>query len=82
MSCRKKIREVKGHLELNLTTSVKDDKKCFYKHINNKRRAKEHLHSLLGVWGNIVTEDEEKAEVLNTVFASVLNSKTCCPRDH
>ncbi|GAB0175853.1 mitochondrial enolase superfamily member 1 [Grus japonensis] len=29
--------------------------------------------------GNIVTKDEEKAEVLHAFFASVLNSKTSCP---
>ncbi|KAJ7397707.1 hypothetical protein BTVI_132821 [Pitangus sulphuratus] len=51
------------------------------KYINSKRRGKENLHSLLDVGGNIVTKDEEKAEVLNTFFDSFFNSKTGCPQD-
>ncbi|XP_064495565.1 F-BAR domain only protein 2-like [Pseudopipra pipra] len=31
--------------------------------------------------GNIVIKDEEKAEVFNTFFTSVFNSKTDCPED-
>ena len=63
--CRDKIRKAKTHLELNLATAVKDNKKCFYKYINTKRRTKENLHPLLDAGGNLVTRDEEKAEVLN-----------------
>ncbi|KAK4807442.1 hypothetical protein QYF61_001993 [Mycteria americana] len=48
------------------------------KTVSNKRRAKENLHPLLGVGGNTVTKDEEKAEVLNAFFPSVINSKTSC----
>lgn len=55
---------------------MKYNKKCFYKYINNKRRAKENLHSLLDVEGSIVTKDEERAEVLGAYFASVFNRKT------
>lgn len=33
---------------------------------------------MFGVGGNIVTKDEEKAEVLNAFFASLFNSKTSC----
>ena len=40
--------------------------------------AKENLHTLLDAGGNIVTKDEERAEVPNAFFASVFNSKTSC----
>ena len=76
--CSKKIRRAKAQLELNMVTAEKDNKKCFCKYISNKRRAKENLHPLLDVGGNIVTQAEEKAEVLNAAFASVFNGKTSC----
>ncbi|KAK4829460.1 hypothetical protein QYF61_004678 [Mycteria americana] len=76
--CREKIRRAKAQLELNLATAIKDNKKCFYKCTSNKRRAKENLHPLLDTGGNIVTKDEEWAEVLNAAFGSVFNSKTSC----
>ncbi|KAK4830657.1 hypothetical protein QYF61_012537 [Mycteria americana] len=76
--CREKIRRAKAQLELSLATAIKDNKKCFYKCISNKRRAKENPHPLLDVGRNIVTKDEEKAEGLNAFFASVFNSKTSC----
>jgi len=59
-----------------LATVVRDNKKCFYKYINNKKRAKENLHPLLGEGTNIANKDEEKAEVLNAFCASVFNSET------
>ncbi|KAF1595969.1 UNVERIFIED_CONTAM: hypothetical protein FQV16_0016447, partial [Eudyptes robustus] len=77
-SCREEMRKAKAQLECNLAAVVRDNKKCFYKYINDKKRAKENLHPLLDAGGNIVTEDEEKAEALNAFFASVFNSKTSC----
>ncbi|KAM9590852.1 uncharacterized protein ACIBXB_005900 [Morphnus guianensis] len=79
-SCREEIRKAKAQLELNLATVVRDNKKCFYKYINNKKRAKENIHPLLDADGNIATKDEEKAEVLNAFFASVFNSETSYPQ--
>jgi len=74
---REKIRKAKAHLELSLATVVRDNKKCFYKYINNKKRAKENLHPLLDAGENIASKHKEKAEVLNAFFASVFNSQTC-----
>ncbi|KAK4818500.1 hypothetical protein QYF61_014230 [Mycteria americana] len=63
-----------------MATVVRNNKKCFYKYINNKKRAKENLLTLLDVGGNIATKDEEKAEVLNAAFASVFTSQTSYPQ--
>jgi len=70
------MRKAKAQLELRLATVVRDNKQCFYKYINNKKRAKENLHPLLDAGGNIAVKDEEKAEVLHAFFASVFNSQT------
>jgi len=60
MSCRGEIRKAKAQLELRLVTVVSDNKKYFYEYVNNKKRAKQSLHPLLDVRGNIVNKDEEK----------------------
>ena len=64
-----------SQLELNLANKVNN--KYFYKYTNSKRRAGENLHPLLDVEGNMVTKGQDKAEVLNALFVSVFNSKTC-----
>jgi len=79
--CREKFRRAKAQLELSLAAAIKDNKRCFYKYISNKRRAKENLHPLLDTGGNFMTKDEEKAEVLNTFFVSVFNGKGSCSPD-
>ncbi|NXV07351.1 RTJK polymerase, partial [Cettia cetti] len=74
-ACRNKIREAKTQFTLNVATSVKDNKKCFYKYINGKTKGKTNLCSLLDVGGNLVTADEKKAELLNAFFASIFIGK-------
>ena len=70
------MQNAKAQLELSLATVVRDNKKCFYKYINNKKRAKENLHTLLDMGGNTATKHEEKDKVLNAFFVSVFNSQT------
>ncbi|KAK4807033.1 hypothetical protein QYF61_000362 [Mycteria americana] len=70
------VRTAKAYLELNLARDIKDNKKGFCKYISGKRKTGENVGPLLNEIGDLVTQDMEKAEVLNAAFASVFTSKT------
>ncbi|TRZ14353.1 hypothetical protein HGM15179_012750 [Zosterops borbonicus] len=76
------LTEAKAQFKLKLATFVKDYKKCFYKYINGKRNGKTNFYSLLDAGGNLLTADEEKAEVPKAFFASVFSGKMACPQDN
>jgi len=57
--------------ELKLTRDVKNNKKGFFNYISSKRKARDNVGPLLNEAGVLVTEDAEKAELMNVVFASV-----------
>ena len=50
-SCREEIRKAKAQLELRLATVVRDNKKCSYKYINNKK-GQRASPSLIGCEGD------------------------------
>ena len=58
-------------MELNLTGDTRNNKKGFYRYVNQKRKVKESIPTLMNKNGGLVSTDEEKAEVLNNLFASV-----------
>jgi len=74
-ACRDAMRKAKAHLELKLARDVKDNKKSFFKYISSKRKTRDNVGLLLNEAGALVTEDAEKAELLNAFFASVFTVK-------
>ncbi|CAM5129064.1 unnamed protein product [Eretmochelys imbricata] len=74
-ACRNEIRRAKSHLELQLARDVRSNKKGFFRYVGNKKKVKESVGPLMNEGGNLVTEDVEKANVLNAFFASVFTNK-------
>ncbi|KFO15066.1 hypothetical protein N312_07407, partial [Balearica regulorum gibbericeps] len=71
---RDQVRKAKALLELNLVRDIKGNKN-FHRYISDKRRTRENVGPLRNETGELVTQDMEKAEVLNDFFASVFTDK-------
>ncbi|KFQ61696.1 hypothetical protein N334_12538, partial [Pelecanus crispus] len=71
--CRDGVRKAKAQLELNLARDVKNNEKGFYRYVYQKRKVKESIPLLMNKNGDLVSTDEEKAEVLSNFFASFFN---------
>ncbi|GAB0179592.1 mitochondrial enolase superfamily member 1 [Grus japonensis] len=69
------VRKAKALIEISLAREVKDNKKSFYRYVSDKRRMRENVGPLRNEMGDLVTQDMEKAEVLNDFFASVFTGK-------
>ena len=69
------IRKAKALIELNLARDVKGNKKSLYRYISDKRKTRENVGPLWKEMGDLVTQDMEKAEVLNDFLASVFTGK-------
>ncbi|KAK4808570.1 LOW QUALITY PROTEIN: hypothetical protein QYF61_009873 [Mycteria americana] len=69
-SRREENKKAKAQLELNLPTGI--IKKGFYKHINNKKRAKEKLPPLLDAGGDMAIKDEENVESLSLCLSEAM----------
>ncbi|CAM4640609.1 unnamed protein product [Lepidochelys kempii] len=74
-ACSSEIRKTKSHLELQLARDIKSNKKGFFRYVSSKNKVKESVGPLLNEGGNLVTEDVEKANVLNAFFVSVFTNK-------
>ncbi|KAK4826871.1 hypothetical protein QYF61_011990 [Mycteria americana] len=56
------VRKAKVQLELNWARAAKNNKKGFYRYINQKRKVKESVPPLMNKNGDLISTDEEKAE--------------------
>ncbi|GAB0185833.1 mitochondrial enolase superfamily member 1 [Grus japonensis] len=74
-AAREQVRKAKALREISLARDVKDNKKSFYRYVSDKRRTRENVGPLQNETGDLVTQDMEKAEVLNDYFASVFTGK-------
>ena len=72
--CREKICAAKAQLEFKLASTVKDNKKGFFKYVNSKRRIRDNIGPLLDEVGHLTNRDIDKAETLNAFFASIFNT--------
>ena len=58
-------------MELHFARDGKNIKQGFYRHISQKRKAKEYVSPLINEKGKLATTDMKKAEVFHEYFASV-----------
>ncbi|GAB0207625.1 hypothetical protein GRJ2_003228200 [Grus japonensis] len=72
---RDQVRKAKALTEISLARDVKNNKKSFYRYFSDKRKARENVGPLRNETGDLVTQDMEKAEVLDDFFASVFTGK-------
>ena len=64
-AARDHVWKAKAPTELNLTRDVKGNMISFYRYIDDKRKTRENVGPLSKEVGDLVTQDMQKAEVLN-----------------
>ncbi|GAB0209907.1 hypothetical protein GRJ2_003456400 [Grus japonensis] len=75
-AARDQVRKAKAPIEISLPRDIEGNKKSFYRYVSDKRRMRENVGPLRNETGDLVTQDMEKAEVLNDFFASVFTGKS------
>ncbi|GAB0208941.1 hypothetical protein GRJ2_003359800 [Grus japonensis] len=74
-AARDQVRKAKAPRELNLARDIEGNKKSFYRYVSDKRKTRENVGPLWNEKRDLVTQDMEKAEVLNDFFALVFTGK-------
>jgi len=64
-AARDQVGKAQPLIELNLARDIKGNKKSFYRYVSHKRKTRENEGPLWKETADLVTQDMEKAEVLN-----------------
>lgn len=75
--CREATRQAKVSLQLYLARGVKDNRKGFFKYTVGKTNTRGNVGPIMNEMSALVTEDTEKAELLNAFFSSVYTAGGC-----
>ena len=75
--CKDGVRKAKAWMELNLARDAKNNK-GFSRYAIQKRKVKESVTPAMSKTGKLITTDEEKVEVLQNIFTSVLSGNLSC----
>uniref|UniRef100_A0A8C5MT82 Reverse transcriptase domain-containing protein n=1 Tax=Leptobrachium leishanense TaxID=445787 RepID=A0A8C5MT82_9ANUR len=70
-ACKNAIRWAKLENEKEIAKESKTNPKRFFRYINSKKTKSENVGSLKSESGLLLTEDQDKAEILNDYFSSV-----------
>uniref|UniRef100_A0A8C5PPB0 Reverse transcriptase domain-containing protein n=1 Tax=Leptobrachium leishanense TaxID=445787 RepID=A0A8C5PPB0_9ANUR len=70
-ACKNAIRWAKLENEKEIAKESKTNPKRFFRYINSKKPKSENVGSLKSESGLLLTEDQDKAEILNDYFSSV-----------
>ena len=65
------VNEAKRSFENKVVQEVKENPKIFWSYVKYKRRSKSDITRLENEQGEVVNEDEQKAEIFNQYFSSV-----------
>ena len=69
------IRNDRIAFERNISKEIKNNNKVFWRYVNSQRKSKTSIPDLKNKEGTLVTDDKEKAELLNKQFSSVFTQE-------
>ena len=65
------VKKAKFSYEKNITLKSKEDSKMFWRFVKSRTKVNDKLKCLVNKKGEIVTQDQDKAELLNSFYCSV-----------
>ena len=76
---RRLTRKLRVDLERKLASDIKDNPKGFWRYASSRTKTRTGVENLRTATGELTTNDDEKATVLNTFFCSVCTEDDLCP---